>query len=93
MFDQDEFSAAGAMEGSAVTCVILRFKEYTPQIMKLLSEDQRFRAICEDYALAAAMLGSLEQKFRQEPVPILREYRVMVSELEDEIATRLQAGS
>jgi hypothetical protein len=91
MSDQDESFVAGAMDGSEATCVILRFKEHAPQVMKLLSEDRGFRAICEDYALAVAMLGSLEQKFRQEPDPVLREYRVMVSELEEEIAARLQA--
>ena len=91
MCDQDEAFAAAAMDGSGATCVILRFKEHAPQVLKLLSKDQGFRAICEDYALAVTMLGSLEQKFRQEPDPVLSEYRKLVSELEEEIAARLQA--
>lgn len=71
--------------------VLERFPAHADDIRRLAAESETFRNICEDYALAQAMLARLEAALKTEgTADKLLEYRALASELEENIAAVLQ---
>lgn len=70
--------------------VLKRFPGDAALIARLLVENETFRAVCEDYALARSTLANLEQPKEAREPPEVADYRSLVAELEKEIAEALR---
>jgi hypothetical protein len=57
---------------------------------RLLTTDASFRGLCEDFALAKTTLDTLESFQSAHALPKIAEYRKLVAELGNEIATALE---
>lgn len=69
----------------AVDHVLERFPARQEQIRRLYLRDDRFRAICEDFALSVASLRWFEGRPDALLRPEIDDYRTLLRELEDEI--------
>ena len=76
-------TAAGA------TVVLERFPEHAALIRRLMVSNTGFRAICDDYAAAAAALRHWEAMSGQLSEERQAEYRALVQSLEREILDAL----
>lgn len=65
-----------------------RFATDAALVARLASEDPTFRGVCDDYELAADMLARLLHDGGRESET--SEYRMLATELEEEIRTLLQ---
>ncbi len=70
--------------------VLERFPRDAALVARLLVENDGFRAVCEDYALARSTLVRLEQPKETREPPEVADYRSLVAELEKEIAEALR---
>ncbi len=75
-----------------LTQAIARFPDQTAHLRRLAIRDQSFRSLCEDYALAKASLAGFEARSDAAERPEIADYRVVIGELESEIARFLAAG-
>lgn len=74
-----------------LTHVLERFPERVALIERLASENDSFRGLCEDFALAISTLGRLSKLAEPERnATIIADYESVVAELERDIATALQ---
>jgi hypothetical protein len=69
--------------------VIERFPECTREVLRRFLTDDAFRALCEDYDLAAETLRRLETVERSRVESRIDEYRGVLDALEREIAIEL----
>ncbi len=69
----------------AINLVIDRFPGRSAGIRRLYLKDERFRAICEEYALSWASLRRFEERPDGCRRPEVEDYRTIIGELEDEI--------
>ena len=76
----------------AVDHTVERLPEWTNTIRRLYLKDERFRAICEDFALSIGALRRFEDRSDAHLRPEVEDYRAMVRELEDELRSYLAAA-
>jgi hypothetical protein len=76
---------------SGLTMAIHRFPDRAELLRHLIVRDHTIRSICEDYALALATLAAFEARTDAASRPEIGEYRTVVAELENELATVLAA--
>ena len=69
--------------------VVERFPERCHEILHLVLADDAFRALCEDYELAAETLRRLETVDRSQVESRIVEYRDLLDALGSEIALEL----
>jgi hypothetical protein len=72
-----------------IQTVIQRFPGRPGEIVRYCLEDESFRALCEDYGLAAETLRRLETVERSQVESRIAEYRSLLDDLEREIAREL----
>jgi hypothetical protein len=72
--------------------VIDRFPGRPAEILSRFLESESFRALCEDYELAASTLQRLETVERAQVESRIAEYRSLIRDLETEIAGELGAS-
>jgi len=70
---------------AGVTDVLERFPDHAPLIRKLAVSDTSFRAICDDYATAAAALRRWEASTDTQSRERQAEYRYLLESLEGEV--------
>ncbi|MCI0430701.1 MAG: hypothetical protein L0210_09200 [Rhodospirillales bacterium] len=70
--------------------VLERFPRNAALVARLLVENETFRSVCEDYALARATLEQLEELKQVKQGAEVADYRSLVAELEKEIAEALR---
>jgi hypothetical protein len=74
-----------------LTQVLERFPHCAALVRRLVVVDDTFWSICEDYALARATLVKLEKlELGGQPDTKLADYRILVADLEREIAEVLR---
>jgi hypothetical protein len=66
----------------AIAC----FPGQAAQLRRLMLSDRAFRSLCEDYALARASLAGFEVLPDADSRPEIADYRMVIAELESEIA-------
>ena len=76
-----------------IDCVIERFPECAVLVRRLYLGDERFRAICEDYALALTSLRNFEERADADVRPEIDDYRSLIQELEDELQKYLSPAA
>lgn len=75
--------------------ILLRFSSQSAAIRRLVSEDEGFRCLADDYLLAHKTLRSLQKQVPSRPEAI-EEYAMLLRDLEGEIdkfLMRLRGGS
>ncbi|MGF1624269.1 MAG: hypothetical protein ACFCVH_05250 [Alphaproteobacteria bacterium] len=77
------------MTAAAATVVLERFPEHAALIRRLMVSNIGFRAICDDYAVAAAALRHWEAMSGELSEERQVEYRALVDGLEHEILDAL----
>lgn len=70
-----------------------RLKGKRETITFLMNKDPEFRAVCEDYKDCVKALRYWDQSKRPEAEERVKEYRRLVSEIEDEIVENLGAAN
>jgi hypothetical protein len=73
-----------------LTSVVERFPDRHRRILELALRDEDFRALCEEYDLARKSYSRLQVLPGRDNE--VAEYRTLITELEDEIRSYLQAG-
>lgn len=76
----------------AVDHVIERFPERMQIVRRLYLRDEKFRAICEDFALSIQALRRFEQRPDAQFRPEVEDYRTVLRELEKELADYMAAA-
>jgi len=69
-----------------------RFPSDAPLMERLLVENDTFRTLCEDLALARAMLVKLESFQSKRETAKIAEYHQLAAELENEISEVLRCA-
>lgn len=72
--------------------VIKRFPQHGLAIREAFLEDESFRSVCEDYALACETLARFEARPDADRRPEIPDFQAVIAELEGEI-TRLLSRS
>lgn len=75
-----------------LTQVLLRFSEDTMLVRRLFLENETFRSVCGDLALAIATLGDLEKSRRPEKQAVLDDYSRLIADLGQEIEEFLRVA-
>ena len=68
--------------------IITRFPNHQNCIKELFDESESFRSLCEDYFDCRTVLDETIKNSNKSS-DLLKEYRVMLSEIEDEILERI----
>ena len=68
--------------------IITRFPDYLDCIEELFEESESFRSLCEDYFDCRTVLNK-SIKENNKSSNLLKEYEVMLSEIEDELLERI----
>lgn len=76
----------------AVDHVIARMPELSHAVRSLYLRDDRFRAICEDFALATVALQRFSLRPDAELRPEVDDFRTVTRELEEELRLYLAAS-
>jgi hypothetical protein len=73
---------------ASLKCALERFQDKSAIVRRLFSESETFQGICADYLLARDALTGFEKSCRKAgAAPPIEEYRKLVSDLEEEIAS------
>jgi len=81
-----------AVPEAYMTMVSRLFPGHAAAVKRLADDSERFQSMCEDYGLAAETLSSLEIRNLPQDVERMREYRVLVRDLERDLAEVLQVS-
>ena len=73
--------------------VLERFPECAVLARRLYLGDERFRSICEDFALAHKSLRNFEERADADLRPEIDDYRSLIKELEEELQKYLAAAA
>ncbi len=76
----------------AVDHVAERFPERMDAVRRLYLRDERFRAVCEDFALSMISLRKFEARPDADIRPEVEDFRTVVLELEEELLEHLDAA-
>ena len=68
------------------------FPDWGEQILRLALSNETFRELCEDYGLAVQALDLLELHNRPQDLERIREYRVLIKQLEKDLKDELLAA-
>jgi hypothetical protein len=69
--------------------ILERFPDKSHSLKNLMKEDPDFLSICEDHEVCVNALGYWEKSMEPEAETRVHEYRILVKELEAEIAAAL----
>lgn len=74
-----------------LTAVIERFPERAALVRRLATEDETFRGICEDFALACSTMVRLSALSDADRNPaVVADYELLIADLEKDIADAIQ---
>ena len=73
----------------AVDHVIEHFPESAAVVRRLYLRDERFRSVCEDFALSIHSLRRFEARVDADRRPEVEDYRKLLRELEQELRSYL----
>ena len=76
-----------------VDLALERFPESAALVRKLYLKDERFRAVCEDLALAVSSLRSFENRKDAHLRPEIADYQRLLKELEGELRSHISSAS